>query len=193
MKKCLLILALLAYAAVSCDKPETTSVDEPETEAPAAVDTAADTCKMDIITEPGLPAPVVMVYNTSSDNVDFDASINSIFKHFTITLKDGSLASAICHNASLDDRFYFPSDTGFVSGIYQQSHFDSIKYGSYLIVMWDMMDGGLQWGPNCYNPNKTFLYRDIIFDSTYTDAFILIDSELYKILRHAEPLRFTEF
>lgn len=196
MKKLLLILALLAYAAISCDKPETTSVNEPETEQPAPVDTAADTCSIYIAKEaPGasLPTPVVMVYNTTSENVDFKSSANSIFQHFTITLNDGSLDTAIYTNAVLNPRFAFPSDTGSITGVRAKSLFDSIRYGSYLIVMWDMMNGGTAWGKNHHNPDQTFFYRDITFDSNFTAERIIIDEEFYSMIQNAEKLCFTKF
>lgn len=190
MKKLLLILALLAYAAISCDKPETTN-DEPEPR-----DTSSDTCQIYIKDENGVAwgSIVAMVYNTSSSNIDFDASVNSIFKHFTITLKDGSLDTAIGSNIYGAS---FPSDTGCIySENTIDSHIDSLKYGDYVVVVW-MLSEGHRWGPYYYNASQSFLYRDITLDSAHTDATITLNRELldqltFEIVK-SEPPHFTEF
>lgn len=191
MKKLLLILALLAYVAISCDdKPTNLTDDGTNTENPTVADKSADTCKLSFITT-HIGTPVLMVYKTSSSNVDFESSVNSIFKHFTITLKNGNLDTAIYTNTH-SDKFTFPSDTGFIDGAYQVCHFDSIKYGNYLIVLWKFV-GGSQWSANYYNVNQTFLYRDITFDSESTDETISFDDVLWKMLTNANPLTFTRF
>ena len=189
MKKLLLILAAIAYLAISCeDKPNTlTGGDEPK------VDTSADTCKIAIISEPEVVTPIVMVYNTSSSNIDFEKSINSIFRNFTITLKNGSLDNAVCSNANCYDLHNFPSDSGFIIGAFQKRLFDSVKYGNYTIVMWQRMNGGCEWGKNHYDSLQTFMYHDITFDSQYTAYSLLIDLKLYKALKSSMPLTFTEF
>lgn len=192
MKKLLLILALLTYVAISCEKPETTNVDEPETEQPAAVGpSAADTCRIEF--EHVDFSGVVMVYKTSSDNVDFEASVNSIFKHYTITLKNGFLDSnAIYTNRALKP-YPFPSDTGDLNFTMSVSYADSLKYGSYIVVMWCLLANGFCWGPNCFDSNQRFLYRDIVFDSTHTVERFTLDHELDMKFYTEEPLLFTEF
>lgn len=197
MKKLLLILALLAYVAVSCDKPETKNVDEPTENNTGNEDkphTDADTCRLtihvdDLSTEP----PVVMIYNTPSEEINFEASVNSIFKHFTITLRDGSLDTAIYHNVSLHKLYSFPSNRGEIDGMYYHRHFDSVKRGKYLIVMWQGSKGGKEWGTSHFNAEQTFLWREITFNTKITAEGIIIDDSLRKYLREAEPLKFTKF
>lgn len=187
MKKFLLILALLAYAAVSCDKPETTSVDEPETQAPAAVDTSADTCVISI--KAYNPPMVVMIYRNQSNNIDFDASVKSIFQHFTITLKDGSYDSAISHNC----RFEYGStfDSGHIASVGYEKWASRLKYDNYLVVMWNVWFNGAQWGPNYYDTTQRFFYRDIVLDEQHTFESIFFDEACDWDT--SEPLAFTEF
>lgn len=178
MKKILLILALLAYAAVSCDKPETTSVDEPET-----IDTSADTCKIYIYTRD----LVAMLYNVSVDDVNFDFSILSVFKHFTITLNDGSLPTPIIKNCA----FYRGSTVDSGSVMYHgfEVLIDSLKYGKYIIALWD----GLTWGPNFYNQNQKFLYREIVLDEQKAfDSVFYGIGKLDSILNSIAPLSFQK-
>lgn len=193
MKKLLLIIAAIAYVAVSCeDKPKTlTDTDEPGTEQPGT--NPADTCKISLITKLGGITPVAMVYRQSSSDVDFEKSINSIFKHFTITLNNGSLDTAIYTNVCDAYNYQFPSDSGLIGSVYQQSHFDSIKQGKYIIVIWQLAMGGYTWGTNHYDSSQTFFYRDIKLDSQHAIEEIFFDRELSKQLRTAPPLTFTKF
>lgn len=191
MKKLLLILALLAYAAISCDKPETTFVDEPETEAPAAVDTAADTCVISFQNGNALTPVVVMLYRNQSNNVDFDASVKSIFQHYTIALKDGSYDSAIAHNC----RFEYGStfDSGHISSVGYTKIASRLKYGDYLVVIWNAWWNGAQWGPNYYDATQRFFYRDIVLDEQHTFESILLDEKFEYLMDSSEPLSFTKF
>lgn len=188
MKRLLLILATIAYIAISCeDKPTTlTGGDEPE------VDTSADTCK---IYFECLDAPVAMFYQTSSDSVDFLASTYSIFKHFTITLKDGSLPTAIGHNCIFDRGSTF--DTGNCSSRYYDILIDSLKYGHYIAILWDYAinwQDDFSWGQNHENEYLKCLYKDIVLDKFHTtDSIILTQREFSELIKSAPTLTFTEF
>ena len=185
MKKLLLILALLTYVAISCEKPEPTSVNEPETEQPAPVDTAADTCVISIVAYD--PPMVVMIYRNQSNNIDFDASVKSIFQHFTITLKDGSYDSAIANNCSFEYNSTF--DSGRVESVFYKKGVSRLKYGNYIVVMWNVWWNGAQWGPNYYDTTQRFFYRDIVLDEQHTFESILFN----KKIDSSEPLSFTQF
>lgn len=204
MKKLLLILALLTYIAISCgEKPETTNLDEPETEQPGTTpadsstnpgessepeDTIAynaDTCSITILT---IGMMATFIYDVSSEDVDFDASINSIFKHYTITLKDGSTPAWIGTNCGFQAPY--SSDTGslFSVGCYL---LDSLKYGNYLAITWDGAYNN-SWGANHYYPKLQCLYHDIVLDEQHTTETIMIDDFL-PLMRSAPYLSFTKY
>ena len=186
MKKLLLILALLAYAAVSCEKPEPTSVDEPETEQPAPVDTAADTC---VIYVTGVGHTIAMLYHTSSSDIDFEASIKSIQRHFTITLKDGSLDTAIYTNVEKGD--FFPSDSGSIVSHRDRFVGENIKYGDYTLVLWHVI-GNYSWGSNHTSDNLWCLYHNVTFNQEHTYEHITCDT-LPSSFDSFEQFTFTEF
>lgn len=187
MKKLLLILAAIAYIAISCeDKPNTlTGGDEP------AVDTSADTCS--ITFDCDYPA-IIMIYNHPSDEIDMDLSVESILKHFTITLKGDSFATVIGQNCDFSPESTF--DTGVVDHISTELTIDSLKYGKYLVVLWGNGSSGMtgtRWGPNCYSEDESLkiLYRDITLDAQHPHADTI--KEIRQLLRKARPLVFTEF
>lgn len=184
MKKMLLILALLAYVAISCDKPETlTGGDEPE------VDTSADTCSIIIDNTSGWPTSA-MVFQHPSSEVDFNASVNSMFRHLTITLKDGSLASPVGYNIITEYGSTF--DTGRVNAIRNIFLLDSLKQDTYLVILWKSTKGA-EWGPYYHDSTCAYLYRDITFNEKFTTETIYCDRDLYRMLRNAAPLSFTKF
>lgn len=205
MKKLLLILALLAYAAISCDKPETTN-DEPKTEQPAnpkpadssfnpgeptepedSVAYNADTCKITVVSSS--VAYATFVYNVSSDDVDFDASIYSIFKHYTITLKDGSTPAWIGTNCLFKEPY--SSDTGYILGLLPVNRVDSLKYGHYIAITWQGLYNHT-WGANYYYPELKCLYHDIVLDEQHPSETIEIDN--YTDLWKSAPfLSFTRY
>ena len=201
MKKLLLILALLAYAAISCEKP-LSETDEPNTEQPskpeAPADSSsnpgganepedtiaynADTCSI-FIDMCGL---IAMVYNVSADDVDFEASINSVFKHFTITLKDGSLPSPIGYNCRFAKQSTF--DSGYTIGFGAETHIDSLARGEYLITLWEFGS----WGPDCYPPEQRFLYREIVLNEQHASDSVR-EFDIVSAFAKTPPLVFTNF
>ena len=206
MKKLLLILALLAYAAISCDKPETTN-DEPKTEQPANPEQPADssfnpgepsepenlnadTCSIRII-EPGVQM-ATFVYNVSSDEVDFEASINSIFRHFTITLNDGTMPELVGTSCVIfNEQSSF--DTGSVIGFANFVTFDSLKSGKYIAITWRGLLNS-SWGPNHYNPEFKGLYHDITLDEQHTSELIdFYNDTIGGLLKSAATLSFTKY
>ncbi len=190
MKKLLLILAAIAYIAISCeDKPNTlTGGDEPE------VDTSADTCSIYVHRELPYNPIVAMIYQTSSENVDFDASVTSIFKHYTITLKDGTYDTAIGHNCTFHHTSTF--DSGYVESVADNTRGGgrSLKYGKYLVVIWNAFPNGImQWGPDYYDTTQRFLYRNITLDDTHPHASIIFEEKLNYLMKTSTPLHFREF
>lgn len=189
MKKFLLILALLAYAAVSCDKPENISVDEPETEAPAVEDKSADTCSIYFYSV--FPIPVIcQAYKHSSAEIDFDASVMSMFRHCCLTLKNGDYTIAIGSNIDYSHTATF--DTGTIYGLYNKTIVDSLEYGNYVVVLCDATLGS-EWGPNCYNEKQAFVFHEITFSEYHTADTFNYDDILIQFIRDATPLTFTEF
>ena len=204
MKKLLLILALLAYAAISCDKPETTN-DEPKTEQPAnpeqpadssfnpgepsepedTIAFNADTCQIGVITSLSM---ATFIYNVSSEDVDFADSINSIFKHYTITLKDGSTPTWIGTNCRF--REPYSSDTGMISFVGSRI-WDSLPYGHYIAITWDCFANST-WGPNHYDPELQCLYHDIVLDENHPSEIIQLDNFI-DLLRATPFLSFTKY
>ena len=205
MKKLLLILALLAYVAISCEKP-LSETDEPNAEQPSKPETPADsssnpggattpedtiaynadTCKI-TVTSMGWWA--TFIYNVSSEDVDFDASINSIFKHYTITLKDGSTPAWIGTSCGFNNPY--SSDTGTVSFVRNGFILDSLKYGNYIAITWDMVFNNA-WGANYYNPEFQCLYHDIVLDEQHPSEIIIVDNFVH-LLESAPFLSFTRY
>lgn len=194
MKKLLLILALLAYVAISCeDKPNTlTDGDEP------AVDTSADTCSIYIYADGFIP---IKIYDLSSDEIDPEASVLSVFRHATITLKDGSYATAIDSNYLWDyEHRYSTFDTGALShSIKKTLYATNLTTGHYLVTLWfgPHLGGFIvpDWGPNVYDPDIRFFYRDITLDTLHpSDSIILTNQYLCDSMYHwFDPLWFYEF
>ncbi|MDE7149658.1 MAG: hypothetical protein K2O01_04535 [Bacteroidales bacterium] len=190
MKKLLLILALLAYVAISCeDKPNTlTGGDEPE------VDTSADTCSIYIYADGIIP---IKIYDLSSDEIDPEASVLSVFRHATLTMKDGSYATAIDSNYRWDYNSTF--DTGSTYRYREFLYTKNLKAGHYLVTLWfGPLRGGFivpDWGPNVYDPQIRFFYRDITLDTLHpSDSIILTKRYLLDSMYHwFDPLWFYEF
>ncbi len=207
MKKLLLILAAIAYIAISCeDKPNTlTGGDEPETEQPGTnpadsssnpeqpsepEDTIAynaDTGKITVIDAAGW---ATFIYNVSSDDVDFDASINSIFKHYTITLKDGSTPQWIGTNCYFQEPY--SQDTGSIMGIQSGIIIDSLKNGNYFAITWSFWTNS-SWGPNYHNPEFKGIYHDIVLTDQHNSEMIEITDSIMAAWDSANNLSFVKY
>lgn len=151
MKKLLLLLSVAAYLCVSCNKDNTIE------------DKGNCTLKI-VYTKKTAHAFSSKLYNTSSDNVDFDNSIKSLLRRGTITLKDGSYAQAIDSNYvwangyinSWEGASFLPPEKTMTT--------HNLPYGSYIVIMWDESGFGTETG----RPYTKFMYRNFMFNKSHT-------------------------
>ncbi len=177
MKKLLFLLAAAAYlcASVSCNDKPNTMTTETETNVDESKWQPADTCIINYNVDIHGPALVVKLYKVTSADVDFAASINSVYRHNTIILKNGSYAYAIDSNT--EDMYHHLSfDTGFTPMFLVEGLFDSLRYGSYIITCW----GNSKWGAN-YTPeywgDSIFFYKDITFGRIHTKETVIVTDD----------------
>ena len=174
MKKLLLLLFAAAYLCVSCDKED------------------RGNCTLKITKngkwDSGITA--IKIYKTSADNMDFDKSINSLFRHGSIILKDGTYPQAIDSNYTWEQDYY-PSWEGatFSQPFNHNMATTNLPYGSYIVIMWEATCFGRGMSATSL-PTVRFMYRDIVFHTGHT-----FDSAYYdfnKMRDTIPPCKFTK-
>ena len=177
MKKLLLLLFAAAYLCVSCYKDNTIE------------DKGNCTLKITKNSKSFSSITAIKIYNTSSDNMDFDKSINALFKHGTIMLKNGSYAQAIDSNYTWEEGYYPSWEGATFNQPYTNIIADSLPYGSYLAIMWEEIGFGSGYS-TVTQPLTRFMYRDIVFHKNHTFDSVYYDFN--KIRDSVPPCKFTE-